>query len=94
MHLPRDVEMAYYRTHAGAEVDIVLHAGRIPLTCIEVKFADAPKLTKGFYHAVEDIQPNHSFIITPNPSEYNLKENIIVCDIDRFLGFYLPEIGK
>ena len=39
--------MSFYRTAAGAELDVVVEMGQKRLV-FEVKFSSAPKVTKGF----------------------------------------------
>jgi len=40
--------MYYYRTHDGAECDLVLVKGVKPLACIEIKLNNAPMCQRAF----------------------------------------------
>jgi len=86
------LNLHFYRTHAGAEIDIVIASGNDVVSCIEVKFADIPKLSKGFYSAIDDLNPNKTFIITPNLTEYSLDKNITVTHIKSFLNNHLSDL--
>jgi predicted AAA+ superfamily ATPase len=44
----QQLQMHYYRTHDGAECDIVLVKGIKPVACIEIKLSNAPQVSKGF----------------------------------------------
>jgi len=87
--LPDDVEAYYYRTHEGAECDLVLVRGGRPIAGIEVKHTSAPKLTKGTLQSFADLGAPMNFIITPDTDEYPLAENIRVCRLKDFLFNYL-----
>jgi predicted AAA+ superfamily ATPase len=52
------VRAAFYRTAAGAEIDLVLELGGCAgIWAVEVKKNSAPKLESGFHSALEDLQP-------------------------------------
>lgn len=73
---PSGTEASFYRTAAGAEIDLLLTLPRGNLWAIEIKRSLAPKVEKGFYKAREDINPNRSFIIYPGDETYPLSEDI------------------
>lgn len=52
---PRGAEASFYRSSAGAEIDLVLKLQGGALWAIEVKRTTAPKVTRGFHIASEDI---------------------------------------
>lgn len=68
----------FYRTHQGAEVDLVLVQGFQAKVCIEIKYASAPKLTKGNYQAFKDIGADTNLVIIPGKEDYLITENIRV----------------
>ena len=45
--IPDNVSPFFYRTHEGAEVDLVLVKGGQPIMSIEIKYTASPKLSKG-----------------------------------------------
>lgn len=59
---PRDSQAYFYRTTAGAEIDLLLELPGGALWAIEIKKTTAPKIEKGFHIAREDIKPERSFI--------------------------------
>lgn len=79
-HLPAGAEMGFYRTAAGAEMDIVVQAGTRRIA-LEVKFSSAPAVTKGFWHAVADLQPRHTVVVAPVARRYPLKEGVEVVPV-------------
>ena len=85
-----DLEMFFYRTHAGAELDLLLVKGLKPVIGIEIKFTENPKITKGFWASLETLKTKQNYIIIPTQNEdYKIKENITVCGFDIFLQKYL-----
>ena len=63
-HLPAGASVSFYRTAAGAELDVVVETGRHTLG-FEIKFSSAPKVTKGFWQACEDVGARQAFVVAP-----------------------------
>lgn len=77
--LPAGYEMYFYRTHAGAEADLVLARGGVPEILVEIKFNIAPVLSKGFHISRQDLQTRRHFVICPvkNPFPLSLEVEAI-----------------
>lgn len=73
---PDNIDATFYRTAAGAEVDLVLRwpAGEIWL--VEVKRNLAPKLERGFRSAWTDIAPHRGSVAYPGDDRYRLDESV------------------
>jgi predicted AAA+ superfamily ATPase len=84
----------YYRTHEGAECDLVLVRGGKPVVGIEVKHTSAPKLAKGMLQSFADLGTTSNFIITPDTHDYQLSEQIRVCRLADFLKEHFPSIVR
>ena len=67
---PERVKACFYRTAAGAEIDLVLELPGGKLWAIEIKRGLAPKLEKGFHHAREDLKPERSFVVYSGDDRY------------------------
>ena len=68
---------SFYRTAAGAEVDLVLEFPGISETwVIEIKRALSAKPTRGFYQAREDIKPQRSFVVYAGEQRYPISEGV------------------
>ena len=76
-----DAEFFYYRTTNGAEVDFVMKVNHA-IFAIECKASYAPVLSKGNYLSIEDVAPRYTFIVTPSPDSWPMKENIDVVSLD------------
>jgi hypothetical protein len=74
---PPLAEFTFYRTAAGAEMDLVVTVGGRNVG-YEIKFSNAPRVGKGFWHACEDLGVDRAYIIAPVAEPYPLAENVEV----------------
>ncbi|MDN2581155.1 ATP-binding protein [Aquibium sp. ELW1220] len=72
---PNGTEPSFYRTSAGAEIDLLLRFGK-ELWAIEVKRSSAPALTKGFHHACDDVKPTARFLVYPGTEAFPLRDEV------------------
>jgi predicted AAA+ superfamily ATPase len=82
---PRNTAASFYRTRAGAEIDLLLSRGNDVWT-VEIKRNTAPTLTRGYYHACEDIQPKRKLLIYPGNEQYELKDGTLVSSLESALN--------
>jgi uncharacterized protein len=61
---PKGSSIGFYRTAAGAELDVIVETGSKKYG-FEIKFSSIPKVKKGFWQACNDVQVNHAFILAP-----------------------------
>jgi len=87
-----DLDLYYYRTHNGAESDLVLVKGNNPVSCIEIKYTSSPRLSKGFQISFEDLQTKQNYIIVPKSEPFPIHQNVTVCNLLDFLKSHLPSI--
>ena len=86
---PDDIDLYFYRTHAGAEIDLVFAKGLKPVAAMEIKFSPKPSVSRGLLSGIESLESNNNFIITPTENDYFKKENLRVCGIKTFIEKYL-----
>lgn len=79
----------FYRTSAGAEVDLVAVKGDKPELCIEVKLSLSPLPTQGFFNAMDDLNCKEGLIVYPGDDVYSIKHNVKVIPVMK-LSNYLP----
>ncbi len=53
----------YYRTSAGAEIDLLLELPGSRLWAIEVKRSLSPKVERGFHSACDDVKPERRLVV-------------------------------
>lgn len=90
--MPQGLQMYYYRTQAGAELDVILANGIHPVAGIEIKLNNAPTLSKGNLQSIEDLKTKRNFVIVPAVEDYKLRTNILVCNIHTFLKKHLLKL--
>jgi predicted AAA+ superfamily ATPase len=86
--LPLGATASFYRTAAGAELDVVVENGRKTFG-FEVKFSTTPKVTKGFWQACEDTGVAHAYVVAPVREGWPMAENVEVIspvDLQRVLS--------
>ena len=69
---PPRTQAGFYRTAAGAEIDLVLTLAPARLWAIEIKRSLAPKPERGFHQACADLQPHKRFIVYPGEERFSL----------------------
>jgi len=74
----------FYRTAAGAEIDLVLIINCI-LWAIKVKHSTTPKLTKGFHLTCQDIKPDNKFVVYSGKEKFKTKDGVIVVSLPQIL---------
>jgi predicted AAA+ superfamily ATPase len=60
---PRGTEASFYRSSAGAEIDLVLKLPRGQIWGIEIKRTTSPKVTRGFHIAAEELDVSERVLV-------------------------------
>lgn len=84
------IELYFYRTHQGTEVDLVFTKGLKVVATAEIKYSNSPQLSKGNYLAFEDLKAPVNFVITPSSDDYLFRQDIRICSLKTFISTYLP----
>ena len=73
---PERLKPWFYRTAAGAEIDLVLEMPGGRLWAVEIKRGLSPKLDRGFHHARQDLEPERSFVVYSGVDRYPKGEGV------------------
>jgi hypothetical protein len=74
---PERTLASFYRTSAGAEIDLVLELpDQRGLWAMEIKRGLSPKPRRGFHNACEDIGPNQAFVVYSGEEHYPVADGI------------------
>jgi len=86
LHQARPAEAYFWATHQGAELDLLMfkHGRRIG---IEIKRADAPKLTPSMRIAMVDLKLERLLVIYPGKKPYRLAPNVDVVPASAVAEF-------
>ena len=91
--MPDGATANFYRTAAGAEIDLVLTMPGGEKWAIEIKRSSSPKVERGFHEACADLQPARKFIVYPGGEAYPLSANIEVLPLRRLGDMLLRANG-
>lgn len=79
--MPDGATSWFYRTAAGAEIDLVIEQGLRQRIAIEIKRSLAPSVSKGFHLGCEDIKAKHRYIVYPGAEQYPISNGVIVMPL-------------
>ena len=88
--LASNTQAFYYRTQNGAEIDLCLLRGNEMVASFEIKLSNNPSANRGNTEAIQDLQTQHNFIITPSSNDYKANENWQVCTLNALWGHLKP----
>ena len=86
----------HYRTHAGAEIDLLLEKSGQPWMAVEIKRATAPTLSKGFGVACDDLGVSQRYVVYPGAERFPMRQGataIGLTDLMADLRSMLPPLG-
>lgn len=82
----------FYRTATGNEMDLVLLRGKQKIA-VECKASSAPQLTRNWWNALEDINPDKTIVIAPiNGNAYPLGDRVTVASLSDGLNILKQEM--
>ena len=80
---PADTAAYFYRTAAGAELDLVLRLPDGSIWAIEIKRTTTPKVSRGFHLAVADIKADHRLLVYAGDRDLPLADGLRAMPLDR-----------
>lgn len=83
---PEGTEVSFYRTSAGAEVDLVLEFASGQLWAIEIKKSLAPTVSRGFHSALDDLKPSAAWIVYAGADRYPSTRGVEVIPLSALMG--------
>ncbi len=83
--LPRLAETYFYRTAAGAEVDLVIKMPSAEVWAVEIKHGVAPKLGKHYSQTCDDVGATHKFVVYGGDDEFPLGDNVYVISLPKIM---------
>ena len=80
-----DRELYFWRTHAGAEVDLFWQ-NKGQNWGLECKFADAPRPTKSMRNAIADLELEHLWVVYPGGERYKIAEKATALPLSEMIA--------
>ncbi|WP_057937123.1 ATP-binding protein [Algoriphagus resistens] len=81
----QEYDYYFYRTHQGAECDLLLVKNGVVKTAIEIKNTLSPKLTKGLMISMEDSGAENGVVICRIDQGFPLSEKVKAMGLREFL---------
>lgn len=85
-NLPEATTPYFYRSSAGAEIDLVLDFGGTTRWAIEIKRSLNPAPRKGFYFACSDLSPHRKFVVYPGSEQFPVGADIEAVPLSGMVG--------
>jgi len=82
--LPRRTQSGFYKTSAGAEIDLVLEMPGGELWAVGIKYGCNAKLGRGFQSACEDLNPDRRFIVYSGGERYMMADGVEAIGLGDF----------
>lgn len=83
--LPRRAQTWYYRTAAGAEIDLVIKFSATDIWAVEIKHGTAPKLGKHFGNTCEDVGATQKIVVYGGDDEFPVGDGVTVISLRRLM---------
>ncbi|MES3007436.1 MAG: ATP-binding protein [Pseudomonadota bacterium] len=83
--LPRRAESYFYRTAAGAEIDLVLKMPSSEIWAIEIKHGVAPKLGKHYSQICDDVGATRKYVVYGGNDEFPVGNDVLVMSLTGIL---------
>jgi uncharacterized protein len=83
-HFP-GADIRFYRTNHGSELDFLVFMPQI-FFAVECKASKAPVLSRGTYSSIDDLKPQHTFIVAPVETGYPVRKDIDVVSLDELIS--------
>jgi len=90
--LPVNQQAFFYRSHDGAETDLVITRGGKPAASVEIKFGSVARPSRGNTESVKALKTESNFILVNGNEDYLLSSGFRVCGIKLFLDRYLQTL--
>lgn len=83
--LPSSVHPFFYRTSAGAEIDVVLEFGLDEYWAVEIKASRTPSIKKGFHMACEDLKVKKKFVVYTGEDKFLSSHDTTILSLVHFI---------
>jgi len=77
----------YYRTSAGAEIDVVIETPSGYRYAVEIKRSSAPRVSKGFRNGIEDLGVVDSIVVYPGEEAFPLGPTTTAVSVGEALDW-------
>jgi hypothetical protein len=83
--LPSWASPYFYRTSAGAEIDLLIEAGHKKVIAIEIKRSISPSLSKGFLIGCEDVAATHRYFVYSGKERFGISKDVTALPLTMMI---------
>ena len=83
--LPRLAETYFYRTAAGAEIDLVIKMPNAEVWAVEIKYGVAPKLGKHFNQTCKDVGATRKYVVYGGDDAFSIGNDVQIISLPKLL---------
>ena len=83
--LPSRAESYFYRTAAGAEIDLVIKMPSSEIWAIEIKYGLAPKLGKHYSQTCDEVGATHKYILYGGDDEFPVGNDVKIISLSGLM---------
>ena len=80
-----DYTYSFYKTSGGAELDLVIEGGGKTIG-VEIKSSTSPRVTRGYWTSLDDIEADEGWVIGWVEHTSQLKDNVFVSGLEGFMN--------
>lgn len=84
--LPSRAETYFYRTAAGAEIDLVIIMPSSEIWAVEIKHGVAPKIGKHYSQTCDDVGAAHKYILYGGDDEFSVGNDVKIISLARLMA--------
>jgi len=74
--VPTGTQACFYRTSAGAEIDLFLEMGKKERWAFEIKRGSTPSVSRGFHTGCADLKATRRIVVYPRNDRFSLGQDI------------------
>ena len=86
---PAEINVYYYRTAQGAELDLVLEISQTERWGLDIKRSSAPTVSKGFHIACADIKATRKFLVYSGTETFSIGNDITLISLTGIMRLLL-----
>ncbi|MBW1812516.1 MAG: ATP-binding protein [Deltaproteobacteria bacterium] len=79
---PQNNELYFYRTNAGAEIDLLYTDHKNQPVPVEIKYSLSPSVSRGFWNAYADLSCKRGYVVYPGRDIYPLGKNVTTLPLE------------
>jgi uncharacterized protein len=83
---PSHAQPFYYGTPTGAEIALIIEFSPTEKWAIEIKRNSTPAVSKGFYIACEDVQPQRRYVVYSGKDRFSLGQGVTAISLFELMN--------